>query len=120
MPATRVRDAGLLPTGRRSRYSTPTAIPWQICRATIPRVNTPQREHWSGEPALLGESWRLHKSGCAPAKEAICRLQSHVFGLELILEINGSLYASQVCRNSEQALRTSEQWKKAMVSKGWT
>ncbi len=83
-------------------------------------MNTLQREHWPGEPARLGESWRLHKSGCAPAKEAVCRLQSHVFGWELILEINGSLYASQVCRNSEQVLTTSEQWKKAMIEKGWT
>ena len=54
------------------------------------------------------------------AKEATCRLQSHVFGWELILEINGSLYASQVCRNSEQVLTTSEQWKLAMIEKGWS
>jgi hypothetical protein len=77
------------------------------------------RHYRSGEPARLGESWRLHKSDCTPAKEATCRLQSHVFGWELILEINGSLYASQVCRNSEQVLTTQEQWKKAMLEKGW-
>ena len=41
------------------------------------------------------------------------------FGWELILEINGSLYASQVCRNAEQILTTSEQWKLAMIEKGW-
>jgi hypothetical protein len=41
-----------------------------------------------------------------------------VFGWELILEINGSLYASQVCRNSEQELTTSEQRKIAMLDKG--
>ena len=67
-------------------------------------VDTLQREDWSSEPARLGESWRLHKSDCHPAKEAICRIQSHVFLWELILEINGSQYASKVCRNSEQVL----------------
>ena len=78
-----------------------------------------QRENWSGEPARPGESWRLHKFGCPHPKVAVCRSQSSDFGWELILEINGELSASQVCRNSEQVLTTSEQWKKAMIEKGW-
>ena len=82
-------------------------------------MNTLQRENWSDEPARLGESWRLHKSGC-PSKEAICWLQSHAFGWELVLEINGSLYASQVCRNSEQVLTTSEQWKRRWLRRAGT
>jgi len=40
-------------------------------------------------------------------------------GWELKLVIGGELIASQVCRNSEQVLTTSEQWKKAMIEKAW-
>ena len=83
-------------------------------------MDTLQRDNWSGQPARLGESWRLHKSGCPQRKVAVCRLQSNVFGWDLILEINGSPYASQVCRYSAQVLTTSEQWKLAMIDKGWT
>ena len=36
---------------------------------------------------------------------------SSLSGWELIFEINGSLCTSQVCRNSEQLLTTSELWK---------
>ena len=82
-------------------------------------MNTPQREHWSGQPGELTEAWRLRKLGCGPAKEAVCRLLSHQFGWELRLEANGELIGSQVCRNNEQVLTTQEQWKKAMVEKGW-
>ena len=82
-------------------------------------MNTPQREHWSGQPAELGEAWRLRKLGCGPAKEAVCRLLSHQFGCELRPEASGELIASQVCRNNEQVLTTQEQWKKAVVEKGW-
>ena len=35
-------------------------------------------------------------------------------------EANGELIASQVCRNNGQALTTQQQWKKAMLEKGWT
>jgi len=62
------------------------------------------------------EAFALVKSNGARAR---CAVWSHMFGWELVLEINGSLYASQVCRNSEQILTTQEQWKKAMLDKGW-
>jgi len=47
-------------------------------------------------------------------------LWSHELGWELRLEANGELIGSQVCRNNEQVLTTTEQWKKAMIEKGWT
>ena len=83
-------------------------------------MQTPQREFWTGRPVSLGEAWRLHKVQCGPAKEAICELFTHEFGHELRLTASGELIASQVCRNNEQILTTQEQWKKAMVEKGWT
>ncbi|HZO52064.1 MAG TPA: hypothetical protein VFB63_05090 [Bryobacteraceae bacterium] len=82
-------------------------------------MDTLQREHWDGRAVSLREAWRLRKVACGSAKEAICELFSHQLGHELRLTANGELLASQVCRNSEQVLTTQEQWKKAMVEKGW-
>lgn len=62
----------------------------------------------------------VHKVSCDHAKEAICELFTSQFGHELRLTANGELIASQVCRNSEQILTTSEQWKRAMVERDWT
>src|SRR5262245_49373275 len=68
-----------------------------------------------GYPVSLGEAWRLRKMSCGSAKEAICELFSH----QLTLTAKGELLASQVCRNNEQILTTQEQWKAAMIDKGW-
>jgi hypothetical protein len=35
------------------------------------------------------------------------------------LEIVGSLQRSQVCRTQDEVLDTTEQWKAAMIEKGW-
>jgi hypothetical protein len=34
--------------------------------------------------------------------------------------VTGSLQRSQVCRSHDAVLDTSEQWKGAMLEKGWT
>ena len=82
---------------------------------------TLQRENWSGHPVDLGEGWRLHKSICGRARQAVCELWSHQFGWELRLVIDGGeLTRSQVCRSNDEILDTQEQWKSAMVGKGWT
>ncbi len=52
--------------------------------------------------------------------EAACRLVTHALGWELRLEVAGSLQMSHVCRARDEVLDTSEQWKAAMVEKGWT
>ena len=40
--------------------------------------------------------------------------------IALRLTANGELIGSQACRNDEQILTTEEQWRKAMVAKGWS
>ncbi len=77
-----------------------------------------QRETWNG-PAMLGEGLRLHKSSCGKNGEAVLELWSHQFGWELRLLVDDDLRHSQVCRNNEQVLTTTEQWKSAMVGRGW-
>jgi hypothetical protein len=79
-----------------------------------------QRPEWHGEPKALGDTFRLHKDRGGQPLEAACRLVTHQLGWELRLEIAGSLQRSQVCRTQEDVLDTTEQWKAAMLEKGWT
>ncbi len=77
-------------------------------------MSTPQREHWDGHPVELGDAWIMRKG----EKVARCILVSHPLGWELRLMMI-DLLRSQVCRSSAQVLDTSEQWKAAMIEKGW-
>jgi hypothetical protein len=83
-------------------------------------VEVLQRSQWHGEPTVLGDMFRLRKDRCGRQLEAACRLITHALGWELRLEIAGSLQRSQVCRTQDEVLETSEQWKVAMIEKGWS
>jgi len=49
-----------------------------------------------------------------------CLLQSHVFGWELVLTVNGLLSRSQACRSRDEVLDdVSEQWRRVMVAQVW-
>ena len=78
-----------------------------------------QRPDWHGEPFAVGDLFLLHKDKCGEPIEAACRLVTHQLGWELRLEIAGSLQRSEVCRSQDEVLDTSEQWKAAMIEKGW-
>lgn len=78
-----------------------------------------QRPEWNGEPFAVGDLFRLHKDKAGRPLEAACRLVTHQLGWELRLEVAGSLQRSQVCRSQDDVLDTSEQWKAAMIEKGW-
>jgi hypothetical protein len=82
-------------------------------------VNVPQREFWSGEPAELGELFRLHKLTCNRQLEAVCRLVTHEFGWECRLTVGDDLLRSEVCRTRQAVTACGEQWKAAMIEKGW-
>ena len=75
---------------------------------------TPQRENWDGHPVELCDAWVLRKGD----RVARCVLVSHQLGWELRL-MTPDLLRSQVCRSSEEILSTHEQWKTAMLDKGW-
>jgi hypothetical protein len=78
-----------------------------------------QRPAWTGEPKVLGDTFRVHKDRGGQLLEAACRLVTHQLGWELRLEMAGSLQRSQVCRTQDDVLDTTEPWKAAMVEKGW-
>jgi hypothetical protein len=75
-----------------------------------------QRPFWNGEPAELGTWWTLRKRGAT----ATCVTWSHSLGWELKLLIAGQLRQSRVCRTGDEMLETQEQWRAALMKKGWT
>jgi hypothetical protein len=87
--------------------------------ASLVTLQTLQRRDWTGEPFCVGDLFRLHKNRCGQQIEAACRLVTHQLGWEVQLEVAGSLQRSHVCRSQDEVLDTSEQWKAAMVEKGW-
>jgi hypothetical protein len=77
-----------------------------------------QRYDWHGSPVELGELFILKKN----RRQAVCKLRSHQFGWELHLLIGAQadIVQTQVCRTQDDVLTTGEQWKAAMIEKGWT
>ena len=80
---------------------------------------TLQRDIWDGHPVSLGTGFQLHKPKADRELHAVCSLQTHKFGWELVLEVNGLLSRSQVCRSRDEVLATCEQWQSAMFENGW-
>ena len=74
----------------------------------------PHRAYWEGHPIELGDAWTLRKG----ERVARCVLVTHPLGWELRL-MTPDLLRSQVCRSSEEILGTQEEWRAAMLSKGW-
>jgi hypothetical protein len=76
-----------------------------------------QRTNWHGTPVQLGDVFTLRKGDA----DAHCALQTHEFGWELRLMVGtaAELWMSRVCRTQDDVLTTGEQWKAAMIEKGW-
>jgi hypothetical protein len=76
-----------------------------------------QRPDWYGSPIELGELFILTKD----RRTARCNLRSHQFGWELrrFIGSQDDVVQTQVCRSQEEVLTTGEQWKAAMIEKGW-
>ena len=76
-----------------------------------------QRPNWHGTPRELGDLFRLHKN----RREARAGLFTHQLGWEVRLPVGSQLEVvqTQVCRDQEEVLRTGEEWKQAMIEKGW-
>ena len=49
----------------------------------------------------------------------VCSRQTHRLGWEVVLEVNGLLSRSQVCRSRDEVLDLCEQWRAVVVASGW-
>jgi hypothetical protein len=84
----------------------------------FPAMQVLQRPDWHGSPVHLGELFMVRKNNV----EARCVLRSHQFGWELCLQVglNRDFLQTKVCRTQEEVLSTGEEWKAAMIEKGWS
>ena len=82
-------------------------------------TTTLRRDSWDGRPVDLGEGFRVHKDRNAGGHRAVCWLRTHGLGFELVLNVNGNLQRSQVCRSADEVLALTEQWKNTLVQRGW-
>ena len=76
---------------------------------------TLKRHGWSGRAVDLGRGFTLRKRD----HEAVCWLRTHELGWELVLNVNGSLQRSQVCRSQDEILDQTESWEAALLGRGW-
>ena len=85
-----------------------------------PGMSVLQRAAWDGQPVSLGLAFMLQKARGGGDLHAVCSLQSHGLGWELVLEVNGLPARSQVCRSRDEVLDVSERWCSTMRDQGWT
>jgi len=88
-----------------------------VARATISArmSSVVQRAVWNGKPEQVGIAWTLKKR----QHTAQCVVFSHEFGWEIRLEV-GELFRTQVCRSADEIRDVQENWKSAMLEKGWS
>jgi hypothetical protein len=79
-----------------------------VVRSAVMSREVVQRAVWNGQPVEQGNLFRLFKQRGERRLDAICRLMSHQFGWELVLDVNGELQRSQVCRSQDEVLTTGE------------
>jgi hypothetical protein len=79
-------------------------------------IQVRRRLDWYGSPVNLGELFILKKN----RRTATCKLRSHQFGWEVRLFVGADdIIQTQVCRSQDDVLTVGEQWKAAMIEKGW-
>lgn len=88
-------------------------------RGILSGMNTTRREMWPGYAVDLGEGFRVRKERNGHPLEAVCWLRTHELGFELVLNVNGNLQRSEVCRSSDEVLSKTEAWKAALLNRGW-
>jgi hypothetical protein len=81
---------------------------------------TLQRSIWDGHPVSLGTGFELRKHKGDRELRAVCSLQTHQLGWEVVLEVNGLLSRSQVCRSRDEVLDLCEHWRTVMLQAGWS
>jgi hypothetical protein len=73
--------------------------------------------NWDGASSELGELFVMRRG----RRETRCKLFSHQFGweLRLVMGVRADVMLNKICGSRDEVLRTAEQWKTALVDKGW-
>jgi hypothetical protein len=70
-------------------------------------------------PTCEGVLFRLHTQRCGQPVEAVCTLWSQPGGLELRLEVAGSIQRSETCQSQDEALAAADAWRNALIDRDW-
>lgn len=79
----------------------------------------PLRSVWNGTPTKGGDLFTLRKDKDGRSHFAVCELWSSIFGWEVRLLINSELHQSRICRSVHEWADTMDEWKAALIEKGW-
>ena len=80
-----------------------------------------RRNIWNGLPERLSDAFKMTKPRGDGTATAVCEIWSHEFRWELRLTIDGhGLMMTSVVRSAGEMQSTAEQWRTAMLEKGWT
>jgi hypothetical protein len=90
-------------------------LPW----AAMP---VPKREFWNNaNPERLPDAWRMTKVKGDRTMTAVCEVWAVELGWDLRLMIDGhGVQMSSLCRSGREMVDRSDEWKAAMIEKGWT
>jgi hypothetical protein len=82
----------------------------------------PKRQFWyNAEPKRLPDRWRLTKITGDRTMTAVCEVWAVEMGWDLRLQIYGrGLHMSSLCRSGREMVDRADEWKAAMVEKGWS
>jgi len=74
-------------------------------------------EDWNGSSTELGELFVMRRG----RREIRCKLFSHQSGweLRLVMGVRADVMLDKVCASQDDVLRAGEQWKTALIDKGW-
>jgi hypothetical protein len=78
-----------------------------------------QRYAWPGQADKMGDGIRLRKIVGDRERAAVGELWSHQLGWELRLFVDGEWQRSKVCRDQEAVFSTIDEWRAALLEKGW-
>jgi len=72
---------------------------------------------WNGSSTELGELFVMRRG----RREIRCKLFSHQSGweLRLVMGVRADVMLDKVCASQDDVLRAGEQWKTALIDKGW-
>jgi hypothetical protein len=82
-------------------------------------TDTILRANWDGHPILLGTALDLRLRKGQREHPRGLRAADHQLGHELVLRVDGELTHSAVCRSKDEFLGLYEQWRAALIEKGW-
>ena len=90
--------------------------------AGVTMSDVPKRQFWSNaEPKRLSDPWRLTKVTGDHTMTAVCEVWAAEMGWDLRLQIYGrGLQMSSLCRSGREMVDRADEWKAAMLEKGWS